>query len=110
MAYERIQIVGNIGSCDSLISKANKQYIRLTVAVDRSGGRNEHVVWYQVMLFGQLAADSEGILLRYKKGRQILVEGRPHTEAYAKKDGSLAIDNTIIASCLPELLDKRPPP
>lgn len=108
MAYERLTIVGNIGSCDSLISKAQKPYIRLTVAVDRSGGRNEHVVWYQVMLFGPLAADPEGILSRYKKGRQILVEGRPQSEAFAKRDGTLGIDNSIIAISMPELLDKRP--
>lgn len=108
MAYERLHIVGNIGSVESMISRAQKPYIRITVAVDRSGGKNQNVVWYQVMLFGVLAQDPEGILSRYKRGRLILAEGRPQAEPFLKADGTLGIDNTIIAISMPELLDKRP--
>ncbi len=107
MAYERITVVGNIGSIDSLTSNAGKPYVRLSVAVNRKIGTKTDTVWYSVLMFGSLAKDKEKLLATYKVGRLILVEGRPQVEAFIKKDGGLGVDNSIIAMSMPECLDAR---
>ncbi len=107
MAFERITVVGNIGSVEVQKSKAGNSYLRLSVAVDRSQGDSRQVVWYSVLMFGSMVRDEERMLALYSKGRLILVEGRPQVEAFIKKDGSAGLDNTIIAISMPELLDAR---
>jgi single-stranded DNA-binding protein len=107
MAYERITVVGNIGSVDVLKSKAGNAYLRMSVAVDRPHGDTKQVIWYSVLMFGSMVRDEERLLANYGKGRLVLVEGRPQVEAFIKKDGSPGLDNTIIAMSMPELLDSR---
>ncbi len=107
MAFERITVVGNIGSVEVLKSKAGNAYLRMSVAVDRSQGDSKNVVWYSVLLFGSMVRDEERVKSLYTKGRLVLVEGRPQVEAFIKKDGSAGLDNTIIAISMPELLDSR---
>lgn len=107
MSYERIVVVGNIGSTEVLTSRAGNPYLRLSVAVDRSQGDTKNVVWYSVLLFGAMVKDEERLLSLYSKGRLVLVEGRPQVEAFIRKDGSAGLDNTIIAISMPELLDSR---
>jgi single-stranded DNA-binding protein len=109
MSYERITVVGNIGSADLLTSKAGNTYLRVSVAVDRSAGENKNVVWYSVLMFGSMVHDKQKMLSLYTKGRLVLVEGRPQVEAFIKRDGSAGLDNTIIAISMPELLDARKP-
>lgn len=108
MSYERIVVIGNIGSAEALESRAGNAYFRLTVAVDRSHGDSKNVVWYSVLLFGSMAKDKERLLSLYTKGRVVVVEGRPQVEAFIRKDGSAGLDNTIVAISMPELLDARP--
>ena len=108
MAYERTTIVGNIGSAEVLRSKAGRDYFRISVAVDRSVGDTKKVIWYSVMMFGSMAMDTQRLANLYTPGRLVLVEGRPQVEAFIKKDGSPGIDNTIVATSMPELLDARP--
>ena len=107
MAYERITVVGNIGSAEVQKSKAGNPYLRMSVAVDRSSGDSKTTVWYSVLMFGNMVRDEERLLANYAKGRLVLVEGRPQVEAFIKKDGSIGLDNTIIAMSMPELLDAR---
>lgn len=108
MAFERITVVGNIGSVDFLNSKQGNAYLRMSVAVDRGHGDNKNVVWYSVLMFGSLVKDEARTRALYGVGRQVLVEGRPQVEAFVKKDGSAGLDNTIVAISMPELLDARP--
>lgn len=108
MSFERITVVGNIGSAEVLRSKAGNSYLRMSVAVDRSTGDNKATVWYSVLMFGGMVRDEERLLANYTKGRLVLVEGRPQTEAFIRKDGSAGLDNSIIAISMPELLDSRP--
>lgn len=107
MAFERITVVGNIGSVEILTSKAGNPYLRMSVAVDRSQGESKNVVWYSVLMFGSMVRDEARLLSMYTKGRLVLVEGRPQVEAFIKKDGSAGLDNSIIAISMPELLDSR---
>lgn len=108
MAYERITVVGNIGSAEVLESKAGNPYLRISVAVARGTGESKVVVWYSVLMFGSMVRDRERLLATYTKGRLVLVEGRPQVEAFIRRDGSAGLDNTIIAMSMPELLDSRP--
>lgn len=108
MSFERITVVGNIGSAEVLTSKAGNPYLRLSLAVDRGSGDARHSVWYSVLLFGAMVKDKQQALARYSSGRLALVEGRPQVEAFIKKDGSAGLDNTIIAISMPELLDTPP--
>lgn len=108
MSYERLCVVGNIGAVELLKSKAGNPYLRMTVAVDRGQGESKIVVWYAVLLFGNMVRDTERIVANYIKGRIVLVEGRPQVEAFVRKDGSPGLDNTVIATSMPELLDSRP--
>lgn len=112
MAYERITVVGNIGSVEFLQSALGNPYCRITVAVNRESkashkNKSDNTMWYQVLLFGGMVKDKERLMTNYYPGRQVLVEGRPQVEAFQRNDGSLGIDNTIIAISMPELLDSR---
>lgn len=107
MAFERITVVGNIGSVELLTSRQGNPYLRMSVAVDRSQGDNRNVVWYSVLMFGGMVKDEARIQSLYTKGRLVLVEGRPQVEAFIKKDGTAGLDNTIVAISMPELLDAR---
>jgi single-stranded DNA-binding protein len=109
MSFERITVVGNIGTVESLTSKAGHLYLRFSLAVSRVYSGQKSVTWYSVLLFGALATDPDRFLALYTKGRLVLVEGRPQVEAFIKRDGSAGIDNSIIAISMPELLDARPP-
>lgn len=103
--YEKITVVGNIGSVDVLESKAGNKYLRMSVAANRGSGEQKSTCWYSVVIFGKMAENSESLLRVFRKGRQVLVEGRPQVEAFIKKDGTAGVDNTIIAATLPILLD-----
>jgi single-stranded DNA-binding protein len=106
MAYERIQVVGNIGSAETRKSGAGNPYFEMSVATDRGIGGAKQTVWYKVLLFGAMAQKPEA-LANYTKGRQVLVEGRPQVEAYLKKDGTPGLDNAIVAISMPELLGHK---
>lgn len=105
MSYERITVVGNIGSAELLQSSAGNRYFKLSIAVDRNQSGN--AVWYTVLLFGGMVKDHERLIKLYTKGRLVLVEGRPQVEAYLKKDGTVGLDNTIVAISMPELLNSK---
>jgi single-stranded DNA-binding protein len=109
MSYERIIVTGNIGSTDVLTSGAGNAYVRMSVAVNRGTGESRKTIWYSVLLFGRMAENADKLKGRYAKGRAVLVEGRPQVEAFIKKDGSAGLDNTIIATQFPELLDFNKP-
>lgn len=109
MSYEKITVVGNIGKTEVLTSGAGNSYVRISVAVSRGTKDARKTIWYSVLLFGRLAENAERLTVMYAKGRLVLVEGRPQVEAFVKRDGSPGLDNTIIATQLPELLDYNKP-
>lgn len=104
-SYEKIIIIGNIGTAEKIRSKAGNIYLRLSVACNDSDGTTKTTTWYSVVIFGKMAENADEILKYCAKGRLVLVEGRPKVEAYLKKDGTPAVDNSIIAHFLPKYLD-----
>jgi single-stranded DNA-binding protein len=105
MSYEKIILTGNIGATELLSSNAGNPYIKMSVAVNRGSRDSIKTIWYSVLLFGKLAENGDRLKVMYGKGRTVLVEGRPQVEAYLRKDGSVGLDNTIVATMHPELLD-----
>lgn len=105
MAYERTIVIGNIGSVEPMRSGGGNPYIRMSLGLNRGSGEHRKTVWYSVLFFGSMAHDTEKFMARYRKGRQVLVEGRPQVEAYIRNDGSAGLDNVIVATSMPELLD-----
>lgn len=108
MSYERLVVVGNVGKVESLTSGQGNAFLRMSVAVNRGSGEKKKTVWYTTLLFGQLAKEPEKVVARYRPGRLVLVEGRPQAEPYQRADGSIDVDNCIVATGYPELLDKPP--
>jgi single-stranded DNA-binding protein len=108
MSFERITIVGHVGKTFVKKSRQQVPYVRIGVAVNRGTKENRTTVWYSVLLFGRLAENPERLTQLYTSGRLVLVEGRPQVDLFDREDGTKEIDNTIIATSLPELLDKRP--
>lgn len=104
-SLEKILIIGNIGSIEDVRSKAGNNYLRMSVAVNRLSGTQKTAVWYSVYLFGKMAENKEKLMGVLTKGRLVYVEGRPESHAFQKKDGTLGVDNIIIAQGLPLLLD-----
>jgi single-stranded DNA-binding protein len=107
VSYERLTIIGHIGSAEAKKSPSGNPYVRLSVAVDRGTKENRKTVWYTVLLFGGLAERAQAMLPYYAKGRLVLVEGRPQSEIYVRNDGTHEIDHALIASTMPELLDYK---
>lgn len=108
--YERIIVSGNIGKAEVLTSVAGNQYVRISVAVNRKVGaeKQTQTIWYSVLLYGGLAKEPEKVVARYGKGRVVLVEGRPQTAAFIRQDGTAGLENSIIATNFPELMDRPP--
>jgi single-stranded DNA-binding protein len=102
----RITIVGNIGDVQALVSKANNPYLRMSVAVDNPG--SDTTTWYSCIITGRKAENTEKLLKVFKKGRLVLVEGVPESNAYMKKDGLPAVSNSIMVDNLPVLMDAKP--
>jgi single stranded DNA-binding protein len=107
-SYEKILIVGNIGVLEPQTSKAGNSFLRMSVAVNRIVGNQKVPVWYSVFLFGKMAENVEALKRVLTKGRLVLVEGRPQTDTWLKKDGSIGVDHVIIADKLPFLMDAPP--
>ncbi len=105
MSYEQITIAGNIGSAEILTAKSQNRYIRLSVAVNKGSGEKKKTTWYSVLLFGKMVENIDALMSIFTPGRLVIVAGRPQVEAYIKNDGKAGLDNTIIASALPQLLD-----
>ncbi len=107
MAFEQITIAGNVGLSEVKQTKAGQRYVRIAVAVNTRIGEEPN--WYSVELYGALAASPDEVVARYTKGRAVIASGRPKIHLYLKKDGTPALDRTIIAHGFPELVDRRPP-
>ena len=107
MSFEQITISGNIGSTEIMTSKGGVQYLKVSVACNRGSGEKKVVSWYDVMLFGKLVENIDVLVQYYTKGRIVTVSGRPQNSAYPKKDGTIGLSQSIIASGLPQLLDSN---
>ena len=108
MSYEKITVIGNIGDVRIAKSRGGTPYIRIGVAVSQGSGESRTTIWYSYMMFGGLVETGTKNQKLYKKGRLVLVEGRPVVEIYKDSQGVPSIDRTIVATVAPHLLDTPP--
>lgn len=97
---ERIQVIGRIGDVREKTSKREVKYIQISVAVNRGNGET---VWYNVLLYGGLAAST--LVQKYRKGQKVQVEAKPRIGAWKNAHGEMTLANDIIATSMPEMLD-----
>jgi single-strand DNA-binding protein len=108
MTYQKIVIIGNLGG-DPLLRfmPSGVPVTSFSVAcnskyTDQDGQKKAEVNWYQVNCFGKLAESTSQFL---KKGRKVLVEGRPIADQatgspriWTRQDGTPAASFEIRAS------------
>ncbi|HEU0196175.1 MAG TPA: single-stranded DNA-binding protein [Nevskiaceae bacterium] len=86
----RVEVIGHLGAdADVRFTGAGTAITTLSIATtdrykDKTGNQQERTEWFRVKLFGRLA---ESIGPIAKKGRQVYVDGRLHTDKYTDKDG-----------------------
>lgn len=112
MSWERLQIVGHVGSAEAKQSQSTtgQWFTRISVAVDRHGtDGNFTTIWYRVIVVCSSKEKAEAAVTRYKPGRLVLANGRPFNELRKKRDtGEPYIDSGMLSDGWPELLDRKP--
>ena len=86
-----IRLDGRVAKAPELkTSKADKPYFKaLFINVDDDGSEN----WVNLLAFGAFATNLSN---RVKKGDALRVKGKLTVKEYAKKDGSVGVDNSIL--------------
>jgi single-stranded DNA-binding protein len=84
---------GNIGKVEAKVSKAGKDWTKLSLAVNK-GSKEDPPIWYDVLCFGKLAGPAANL----KKGARIIVKGELTEEkTFKKRDGTEGVDRAIKA-------------
>lgn len=106
MSYlERIEIIGDIGSCELKTPENKPRYLKISVAANRKTKSGEIVPqWYQGYVVGNMAEkmNLEAMQTHFKKGRLIRIVGNPSWTANGDK---VYVD--IMLTEAPMLLDKQ---
>ena len=97
--FQQIVIVGNLGKdATQHHTKQGKAYWTFSVAVTEKWGagenRREMTTWYEVALWDDWA---ESVAEHLKKGKQVMVVGKPGSRAWKAADGRPMTTNTISA-------------
>jgi single stranded DNA-binding protein len=95
--FHQIVVVGNLGK-DAVqhSTKQGKVFWTFSVAVTEKWGaadnRRESTTWYEAALWEDQGA---GVVEFLKKGKQVMVVGKPGSRAWKASDGTAMSTNTI---------------
>ena len=112
----KVILIGNLGRDPEIrylegnIAKLTFSLATTEVYKDKSGNRNEHTEWHNIVLWRSLAENGEKLL---KKGSQIYLEGKLQTRQWVDKDGHKKNITEIIGESFLVLQRKdapHPPP
>lgn len=105
MAYERMGVIGNIGSIEKK-GTPEKPFIKMSVAVDKTTTAGKETIWYQVILTSPAALQRSDELMRlYSKGKRVLVEGDLRLRPYVDRNSQeLSVERTIFPYTRPQLI------
>ena len=97
--YNRVQLLGNLGSPPELRQTQGGPVLKLRLAtseqfLDKNKQRQERTEWHNVTLFGKRA---EGLAKFLGKGSRLFVEGSIRTSSY-EKNGEKRYSTEIVAS------------
>jgi len=112
MSWERLTVVGHIGSAEAKQSKQTpgQWFTQISVAADRQASNGTvNTIWYRVLVMCSSEEKARAALARYKPGRLVLANGKPFNDIRRRKDtGEPYIDSGMLADGWPELLDRKP--
>lgn len=97
--WHQIVVVGHLGKdATEHFTKQGKRFWVFSVAVSEKWGDREHrkesTTWYEVALWEEAGA---GVVEFLKKGKQVMVVGKPGSRAWKANDGTAMTTNTISA-------------
>jgi single-strand DNA-binding protein len=96
----KVTLIGNLGKDPELkyfegnIAKTTFSLATTEVYKDKSGNRNEHTEWHNIVIW-RTAAENAAKLL--KKGMQVYIEGKLQTRQWMDKEGQKKNITEIIA-------------
>jgi single-strand DNA-binding protein len=85
----KVILIGNLGKDPEIryseggIPRLNFSLATSEIYKDKSGNRNEHVEWHNIVMWRTLAENGEKLL---KKGMQVYIEGRLQTRQWNDKE------------------------
>lgn len=94
MAYRQIQILGrSVGDAQRQVSKAGKEFTKLTVAINEKSKNEMKSTFYNVIIFEKTPKAAELI----KKGDSVFVAGKPEEDVYINEAGEAKIYHNVVA-------------
>jgi len=96
----KVILVGNVGKDPELrylegnIAKARFSLATTEVYKDKDGNKVEQTEWHNIVMWRTMAENAEKII---KKGYQVYIEGKLHTNSWTDKDGNKKNVTEIIA-------------
>jgi single-strand DNA-binding protein len=105
----KVILIGNLGKDPEIrYLEGNIPKVRFNLATtevykDKNGNKAEHTEWHHVVMWRSLAENAEKLL---KKGTQIYLEGKLHTNSWTDKQGQKKNITEIVADSF-IILQKR---
>jgi single-strand DNA-binding protein len=96
----KVILIGNLGKDPEIrYSEGNIPRLSFSLATtehfkDKSGQRNDHTEWHNVIMWRTLAENGEKLL---KKGTQVYIEGRLQSRQWIDKDNNKKNITEIVA-------------
>lgn len=103
MSYNKIIIIGNLGSDPTTREVGENSVTSFSVASSEKYQGTEKTTWYRVSAWNKLGNLCSEYL---KKGSKVYVEGRHFTSEYTDKDGVLRTTNEVRLSDIQFLTPK----
>lgn len=106
----RVILIGNLGkdpeirSLEGGVKVANFPLATTETYRGKTGEKNEHTEWHNIVLWRGLAEVAEGYL---KKGNTVYIEGKIRTRDWTDKDGNKRYTTEIIADNMVMLGGRR---
>jgi single-strand DNA-binding protein len=96
----KVILIGHLGHDPELkylegnIARLSFSLATKEIYKDKTGNRNEHTEWHNIVMWRNLAENGEKLL---KKGMQVYIEGKLKTRQWSDKDGHNKNITEIIA-------------
>jgi single-strand DNA-binding protein len=106
----RVILIGNLGkdpeirSLEGGVKVANFTLATTETYKGKTGERNEHTEWHNIVLWRGLAEVAEGYL---KKGNTVYIEGKIRTREWTDKDGNKRYTTEIVGDNMVMLGGRR---
>jgi single-strand DNA-binding protein len=100
-SLNKVMLIGNLGKDPEIrYTQDGSPVASFSLATsetwtDKSGNRQEHTEWHNIVAWTRLAELSKRYL---SKGRQVYIEGRLRTREWSDKDGNKRRTTEVIAS------------